>query len=52
MFLIKLLKFKKAIQREESYEEQIKDCTARLKDVIIFNIFFFFFLKESDSLVR
>lgn len=28
------------MQREESYEEQIRDCTARLKDV---NILFFLF---------
>ena len=27
--------FFKAIQREESYEEQIRDITARLKDVSI-----------------
>jgi hypothetical protein len=31
----------KAMQREESYEEQIRNCSAQLKDVSIFLASFF-----------
>lgn len=43
----------KAIQREESYEEQIRDLSARLKDVSsIFYLEFFFWRVKNCEILR